>query len=116
METLPSWGLQMVGGTDFIYRVVFCTSVTGRWNEPEEVNGGEIVYFFRLGAQRFFMETNDTKDNYPMNSCDWFSGPLNALAEVAEAIARVAVAVGAPVPVPLTACWVKVVKVPKGGS
>jgi hypothetical protein len=26
------------------------------------------------------------------------------------------VAVGAPVPVPLTACWVKVVKVPKGGS
>jgi len=70
METLPSWGLQMVGGTDFIYRVVFCTSVTGRWNEPEEVNGGEIVYFFRLGAQRFFMETNDTKDNYPMNSCD----------------------------------------------
>ena len=41
---------------------------------------GPLTDCFGLGAQRIFMETNDTKDNYPMNSCNWFCGRLNAQA------------------------------------
>ena len=55
METVPSWGLQMVGGQDFVYRLVFCTSVTGRWNEPEEVNGGIIILWIHMTSRE-----NDT--------------------------------------------------------
>ena len=50
METLPSWGLQIVGGQDFIYRLVFCTSVTGRWNELPDGCQEEMVRQASLGT------------------------------------------------------------------